>query len=321
MFDRARRRLTLLYVALFGVALVVFSAVFFVVLTIALNPNFDLTPDSASEHTAVAAYRLTVEQLAIALAIADLIAIAVVGALAWRLAARTLRPIREAHDRQRRFVADASHEMRSPVAAIRTLAEVAAERDLGGSEAHATLEEITLATERLSRLAADLLLLARGDDAEIASPGEVFDLSVVVAEAYQLRAHADPTLAAHASLLLAPDLAVKGDPDAVARIVDNLIDNALRYGGSDVRIRVATIGHDRDVTLEVADTGPGIAEADQERIFQPFYRVRSDTAAPGGTGLGLAIAAGLARRNRGRLQVRSRPGSGTTFWLVLPRFR
>jgi two-component system OmpR family sensor kinase len=321
MFDRARRRLTLLYVALFGVALVVFSGVFFVVLTIALNPNFDLTADNAGERTAVAAYRLTVEQLAVALVTADVIAVLIVGVLAWRLAARTLRPIREAHDRQRRFVADASHEMRSPVAAIRTLAEVAAAHELDVAETHATLTEITAATERLSRLASDLLLLARSDDADVETRGEVFDLSVVVAEAYQMRARATPSLSSRATLLLGTDLPVSGDPNAVARIADNLIDNALRYGGPDVRVRVSTIDRDHDVVLEVADTGPGIAEADLERIFQPFYRVRSDTAAPEGTGLGLAIAAGLARRNRGRLSVRSRPGSGTTFSLVLPRFR
>src|SRR5262249_48411784 len=229
MFDRARRRLTLLYVALFGIALVVFSGVFFIVLTIALNPNFDLTPDSASEHTATAAYRLTIEQLAFALVAADLIAILVVGVLAWRLAARTLRPIREAHDRQRRFVADASHEMRSPVAAIRTLAEVASAHELDEAGTQATLAEITTATERLSRLASDLLLLARSDDGDVESRGEVFDLSVVVAEAFQLRARATPSLTSHGTLLLGTDLPVSGDPNAVARIADNLIDNALPY--------------------------------------------------------------------------------------------
>jgi two-component system phosphate regulon sensor histidine kinase PhoR len=99
------------------------------------------------------------------------------------------------------------------------------------------------------------------------------------------------------------------------------LDNALRYGGADVRVRVSTSARDREVAVEVADDGPGIAESDHDRVFQPFHRVRADALAPVGTGLGLAICSELARRNRGRLTLNSRPGAGATFTLVLPRLR
>jgi signal transduction histidine kinase len=86
-------------------------------------------------------------------------------------------------------------------------------------------------------------------------------------------------------------------------------------------VRIATHATERECDVEVRDDGPGIALADLERIFAPFYRVSADAASPGGSGLGLAIARSLAERNHGRLDVTSRPGAGATFRLVLPRFR
>jgi signal transduction histidine kinase len=88
-----------------------------------------------------------------------------------------------------------------------------------------------------------------------------------------------------------------------------------------VRLRVATSGNDREAVVAVVDDGPGIAAADLDRIFEPFYRVRADAASPEGTGLGLALARSLADRNGGRLTVESEPGAGSTFRLILPRFR
>jgi signal transduction histidine kinase len=166
----------------------------------------------------------------------------------------------------------------------------------------------------------DLLLLARTDERLLTPTIEPTDLSVVVAEAVETFALAEPD-AAKPRLELAPDLLVAADPDSVRRILGNLLDNALRYGGSSVRIRVATSGTEREAILEVADDGPGIAAADIDRIFEPFYRVRSDAAGPDGTGLGLALARSLAERDGGRLIVDSKPGGGSRFRLSLPRFR
>ena len=123
MFRRARIRLTALYVVLFAVVIAVFSLVFYVGFLIVLPPAFDLAPDLTSEQVAAVAYQTTVERIGIALLAADVVVIAAVAVAAWVLAARTLEPIREAHARQRRFVADASHEMRTPLATILSSAE------------------------------------------------------------------------------------------------------------------------------------------------------------------------------------------------------
>ena len=88
-----------------------------------------------------------------------------------------------------------------------------------------------------------------------------------------------------------------------------------------MQVAVRTRATEREAIVEVTDTGPGIAHADVGRVFEPFYRVRSDASAPPGSGLGLAIAASLARASGGRLAVDSRIGQGSTFRLFLPRFR
>ena len=321
MFARARRRLTLLYIGLFALVLGLFSAAFYVALATVLAPAFDIGPEVTSEQAADIAYRATIEQIGLALVVADALALAIVSAAAWLLAARTLAPIRDAHARQRRFVADASHEMRSPIAAIRSSAEAA----LGGppdvGELHRALEQVADASQRLSAVTADLLLLARADERTLEPRLDTFDLSVLVAETVGAERAGRGLDEPAADLQLGPDILVRADPLEVGRVIRNLLDNAFRYGPPGVTVRVRTRRSDREAIVEVVDDGPGIVAADVEHLFEPFYRVRADASAPHGSGLGLALAARLASHNGGRLTVQSRPGFGSTFRLVLPRFR
>ncbi len=319
MFAQARRRLTLLYIALFALVLGVFSAAFYVGFTTILVPTFDITPDETGEQAAEIAYQATIERVGVALVLADLLIVGFVGVVAWVLATRTLRPIRDAHLRQRRFVADASHEMRTPLAAIRASAEGALAGNPSPDAYKATLETIASSTERLSRLTNDLLLLARTDERLLTTRPETIDMSVVTAEAVEAFTAAHPDCPP-ARLSLAPDLRARADPDEVERIVGNLVDNAFRYGGGGP-VRVTTKGSERDAIVEVRDDGEGIASDDLVRIFEPFYRVHPEAGEPEGSGLGLAIARSLAERNGGQLSAVSRPGAGATFRLALPRIR
>jgi signal transduction histidine kinase len=320
MFTRARIRLTLIYIVLFALVFGTFSVIFYVVLTFALKPDFDLAPELSTTRTTELAYQTTIQRLGIALLAANVVVIGFVGVVAWVLASRTLKPIREADLQQRRFVADASHEMRTPLAAIRLTAEGAADGDGDPDDLKAALRTVVASTDQLTRLTNDLLLLARTDERLLAPKAEPSDLSVVVAEAIESFQLAQSE-SANTRMDLAPDVLVSADPDGIRRILANLLDNATRYGGPAVHIRVATSGSERDAILDVTDDGPGIAAADADRIFEPFYRVRFDAAGPHGTGLGLALARSLAERDGGRLTVETRPGAGARFRLVLPRFR
>lgn len=320
MFQRARIRLTLLFIAMFALVLGAFSVIFYIVVRIALRPDLDIGPELSSGQVLEQAYRTTIERVGAALVIGNILVVGLVGVIAWILANRTLRPIRDAHVRQRRFVADASHEMRTPLAAIRATAESAADGTGTDPELRTALRSVVASTDRLTRLTNDLLLLARTDERLLAPSTDAVDLSIVAAEALE-DFHATRPPAATTKVTLAPDLLVAADPDDIRRILANLLDNAARYGGPTVHIGLTTSGSEREATLEIADDGPGIEAADLERIFEPFYRANPDATRPDGTGLGLALARSLAERGGGRLTVDSEPGVGSRFRLTLPRSR
>ncbi|MFI0982332.1 sensor histidine kinase [Streptomyces sp. NPDC021093] len=221
----------------------------------------------------------------------------------------TLAALERSVDRQRRFVADASHELRSPIASLRTQLEVAA--------AHPELLDLEGAVEdtvRLQDLAADLLLLARLDAGE--KPGAArLDLSALVRKELAQRADGDRH---PVSATLADGVEVAGSRGQLVRVLGNLLDNAQRHAESSVAVTLGG-GEAGRVVLEVADDGGGVPEAERERIFERFVRLDDARSRDdGGAGLGLAIARDVARRHGGTLTVRQAPGGGAVFTLVLP---
>ncbi|MEU9060580.1 HAMP domain-containing sensor histidine kinase [Streptomyces sp. NPDC048430] len=221
----------------------------------------------------------------------------------------TLTVLEASVDRQRRFVADASHELRSPIASLRTQLEV--------GEAHPELLDVPGAvadTVRLQVLAADLLLLARLDAGE--RPGRTaVDLGALVTEEVSQRA-AD-RIAPEVSVADAEPLEVGGSRGQLARVVGNLLDNAERHAERSVAVSVRA---DRgDVLVEVTDDGAGVPEAERDRIFERFVRLDDARSRDdGGAGLGLAIARDVASRHGGTLTVGEGAGGGARFTLRLP---
>ncbi|RJQ74140.1 sensor histidine kinase [Pseudonocardiaceae bacterium YIM PH 21723] len=201
----------------------------------------------------------------------------------------TLDRLEHAVVRNRRFVADASHELRSPIAALRTQLELAAHGQGDWSrDAHAALAD----TERLQALADDLLLLARMRDGGIHR--EQVDLGqLAIEEARGVR------------LDIRPDVLVDGSARHLSRLVRNLVQNARRHAGSTVLVRV------RPGVLEVHDDGPGIPPADRARVFEPFTRLDdARTRDDGGTGLGLAIVRDIAVAHGVTVRVADSPLGG-----------
>ena len=214
----------------------------------------------------------------------------------------TLAALETSVERQRRFVADASHELRSPIASLRTQLEVAA--------AHPELLDLEGAVEdtvRLQRLAADLLLLARLDAGE--RPQDTrFDLGALVRQ--QAEGRTDVTVDAE-------EVTVAGARGQVERLLTNLLDNAQRHARAQVSVAVRRDGP--HAVVEVADDGDGVPPADRERVFERFVRLDEARARDdGGAGLGLAIARDVAVRHGGTLTVRDAPAGGALFELRLP---
>ncbi len=318
VFRTARRRLALRYVVLFALALAVFSAVFFAFVAVIIQPAFDIGPEPPEGAAGRVAYTREIERIGFAVLVADVALVGVVAFAGYHLADRTLRPISDAHDRQGRFVADASHEIRSPLAVIRATVDRGLDPESDDEARTAALRTIGEAAQRLTATSNGLLELASADRQFVRA--EPVDVSVAVAEAVSRARDAVGGDAVHVELSLAPDVVVLGDDESLTNLVRNLVENALRYDTrGPVTIRSSATGW--QAVVEVVDRGPGIPTTDLERIFEPFYRVRADAKAPRGTGLGLAIAARLAHQLGGRLRAESTVGQGTTMRLTLPRHR
>jgi signal transduction histidine kinase len=221
-------------------------------------------------------------------------------------------------DAQRRFVADASHELRTPLTTIRgnvgLLRRVA---DVDPADQAAALADIESEAERMSRLVTQLLSLARAD-AGATLDAQPIELKPIILDSGRQLA----LLAGSAGLTSAVEVAdapvrVLGDSDALRQLLLILIDNAVKYTPAPGTVRL-TLGRDGgEAVIQVADTGIGIAPADQPRIFERFYR--ADPARSGsGAGLGLAIARWLVEAQQGRIEVDSVPGQGSIFRVRLP---
>lgn len=234
------------------------------------------------------------------------------------MAGRAVRPVREAFERQRTFIADASHELKTPLTLIRANTEVL-QRSLDDPDDRELTDDVLTEADRMSEALSDLLLVARLDAGKLAIDDKVFDLSAIISGAvgrFETRAASEGL---RLEVIAPEELAARGDPPRTEQILTVLLDNALRHTPKGGAITVRARRTDGRVQTAVEDSGPGISPEHLPRIFERFYR--ADPArgrADGGTGLGLAIARDLARVQRGDLAAGNAEGGGAAFILTLP---
>ncbi len=217
---------------------------------------------------------------------------------------RLLERVRAALDNERRFTADAAHELRTPLAALRTQAQVALAAEDAGTRRHA-LEQVLAGGERATRLVEQLLTLARLDPESAARHHVRLSLRPLAAQAV---ADATPrALAKDIDLGLAegPEAEVRGDPDLLALLLRNLVDNAVRYTQRGGEVSVALARQAGGVELSVSDNGPGIAREERDKVGQRFYRVLG--SGESGSGLGLSIVQRVCERHGTRLVLAEGP--------------
>jgi signal transduction histidine kinase len=219
---------------------------------------------------------------------------------------------------QRQFVADASHELRNPLAIIRTNVDVAlADSRADADDLRHTIVVVKRASDRMARLVDDLLALARRQEPTLEH--ELVDLGAAVAEASD--DFVVPAAARNIVLdrAIAPGVTVTGDRDALKRAVANLLENAVRLAPAGSRIRLATGSEGDRAWVAVADEGPGIAPEDQPHVFDRFWRAdKARARADGGTGLGLAIVRQIVESHGGQVRLQSKVGVGSSFVIWLP---
>lgn len=279
-----------------------------------------------------------------ALIVGYAVLLAVLAAVAWRLVGATLRPVEElragaekitgagstdtlpvprsadeirrladtlngmldrlesSRRRQRAFVADAAHELRSPLASLRTQLDVAL---VTGTEPDTA--DLLAEVDRLTGLVDDLLMLARADDA-VPPAREVLDLADLAQEV--VARYADARVPVTLVPTDAGDLLVEANPTALARVLANIVDNAVRYASTGVAVTVGSAADGRAV-LAVTDDGPGIPDADRARVFERFTRLQdARDRNTGGSGLGLAIVGELVRQQGGSVTLNDKSPGG-----------
>jgi signal transduction histidine kinase len=215
-------------------------------------------------------------------------------------------------ERQRRFVADASHELRGPLTRMRAEMEVDAAHP-ASAEPAATAASVLAETVALQKLVDDLLLLARSDAGALVPLAVPVDLDEVV-DGPAARARAGGARVDTSGIR---PVQVRGDPHQLERLVANLLDNAVRHAADQVTVTLAEDGG--RAVLAVADDGPGIGPSDAERVFERFTRLdEARSQSDGGAGLGLAIARDIAERHGGTLRLDAAAQGGARFVLTLP---
>jgi two-component system OmpR family sensor kinase len=248
-----------------------------------------------------------------------------VGRLTWSLnqmltrIAESFEARKESEEKLRRFVADASHELRTPLTAIRGFAELHRQGAVVGEEKTAELvRRIENESIRMSTLVEDLLLLARLDQSREMERLPI-DLKTLINEAVTSAQAAGPE---HPITLSLPpdDVFILGDSMRVHQVISNLLANARTHTPNGTAIRINLTSSDDEVIVEVSDNGPGLSTADQERIFERFYRADPSRVRNGGegTGLGLSIVDAVMRAHGGTVKVTSELGHGATFKLFFP---
>jgi heavy metal sensor kinase len=232
---------------------------------------------------------------------------------------RMLGRLEAAVERERRFVGDASHELRTPLANLKAELDLALRRARAPDELVLALRSAAEETDRLARLAEDLLVLARADGGRLTVRREDLDAGRLVRDTVASFAGRAAGLGISITPVIQDGVHAEIDPARVRQALGNLIDNALRHTPSGGRVVVELVRRDGSMTIDVADTGEGFEPAFLHRAFDPFSR--SDAArsrTDGGAGLGLAIVGAVAEAHGGSVHARNQPEGGASVVMTLP---
>jgi len=233
---------------------------------------------------------------------------------------RAIKPVQEAFEKQKQFVADASHELKTPLATISTNADalLANPEDTIKNQSK-WLYYIKSETERMAKLTNDLLYLAQMDYAEVKMVFSDFNLSKLVENAILTMEAIFFENGISLSYEIEPDLIAHGNQEQIQQVIMILMDNAIKYTDHQGKVSVFLKKQQNNLLFSVTNTGKGIPAENIDRVFDRFYRIdESRTRKSGGYGLGLAIAKTIVEQHGGKISVKSIPDESTTFYIKLP---
>ncbi len=243
------------------------------------------------------------------------------GAISYLFARKTLKPIEEAHEAQSRFTADASHELRSPLAAMKTEIEVALrDKNMKAEEAKNVLESNLEEIEKLSSLTSNLLELTRNNGNGLKK--EKLGLKVLIDQASKNVSKAAGKKAITVNDSIDPNLVIIGHKGSLVQLFTILLDNGIKYSDHQKKIEITAEKHGHLIVTRIKDEGFGIKEGDLIHIFDRFYRADLSRSRDkiDGYGLGLSIAKKIVDSHNGEIKVESIIGQGSIFVIKLPKY-
>ncbi len=316
---RARVKLTVAYVGVSAVILAIFSYLLYGALLARLEESIN------EDILSVVAQELFFERASSALQsqilMADAITLIFVLACAYILTGITLRPIRDARDRERRFLADAAHELRTPLSVMKSGNEVVLRGETDMSpRLKKLLSENVEEIDSLTRIANGLLSLVSEKEKTIHKDSLVHVLHVLsgVVKKLESIAHARQIKLTLVAEEPAKVFSVRADQGALARAFENLIENAIKYTKKGGSVEVSLTGKSESVLIQVSDTGIGISPEDLPHVTEPFFRADAARTSMDGSGLGLSIVSETIEAHGGRFTIESELGVGTTVRVMLP---
>ena len=221
---------------------------------------------------------------------------------------------------RKRFVADVSHELKTPITSIMGYADTLLENEIDGEISKKFLERISTEAQRMSRLVSDLLTLSRYDTSKINTEKTEFDLGELVKYTFEGLDLEMKKKSQSGECFVTSDVPlVYADKNGIERVVLNILTNAIKYTPENGNIKVYVGFVYNDAYIKIIDTGIGIPKEDLDKIFERFYRVdKARTREMGGTGLGLSIAKEILDRNNGMIDIKSEVGKGTEVVIRIP---
>ena len=254
------------------------------------------------------------------LLIVDGLIVVLTGGMSYYVAGKTLRPVADAYAAQKKFVADAAHELRTPLTVLRTGAETVLNEGGSKEEYEKYIRDSLEESECLTGLVNDLLFLARGKDLRKAEQVKL-DFGLIARQQAEFMRPYARMKKVRISYVNGENANcfVKGNPDQLKRLLNNLIKNAIDYNREEGAVDISLNGDSKQMVLRVANTGGGIDSAEIPNIYERFYK--SDAArarATGGSGLGLSIVREIVEAHKGKIDIKSKPEVGTEVFVSFP---
>jgi signal transduction histidine kinase len=279
----------------------------------------DFEGDISDKEQLILAQR-SLERLRIQIVMVSGITLGLVGIVSFILSGITLKPIKENMERERKFISDVAHELRTPLAIMKTELEVSLkDPKINKKQLLSVLQSNLEEVERLTKLAEDLLYIFRLEINEVDSNLERISIKDISEKVIKLMTPYAKKKEIDIELQTSEDLYILGNPEEIRRILFNLIKNAIDYNKYKGKVKVRFIKDNKYLVLEIEDTGIGIPKDEIPLIFNRFYRVdKSRSSQIQGTGLGLSIVKGIVDKYNGKIIVESKLGEGTIFKILLP---